>query len=187
MSRFDIKITALDVTDAKNNKQSASGTCDGKPFTASPFNWGGRWLLKVHDDTRAQFGQGEKVAIGGACKKALREAGYPCPETKSHGGSTNTDKPVILVNGQPIAPVVQVEEPVVEAAAPPEGATEEVTNTAEEATGEVAEVQPATGEDVPAETVEEPVEVHAETVVEEPEAPVAEEPVQVEKKKGRRS
>lgn len=185
MSRFDIKITAIDATHAATNKQTVSGTCDGKPFTAAPFNWGGRWLLKVHDDTRAQFGQGEKVAIGGACKKALKDAGFPCPETKSHSASANSDKPVVLINGAPITPVVGVTEPAAEEVeAQPEQNAEVAEETAEETSGEVCEGTVATTEDVPVDVVPEVELPDAEVGVTETE--VVEETPAPEQKKSRR-
>ena len=65
MSKYEIKVESV-------NGNHVNGTCDGVPFEAAPFRWGGKMLMKVSGDN--SFSQGQKVAIGAASKKALRTA-----------------------------------------------------------------------------------------------------------------
>ena len=59
--------------------KAVTGTCDGRPWTAAPFQWGGKMLMKITDDFRDGFGQGEKVSIGRAAKAAMRGANVEIP------------------------------------------------------------------------------------------------------------
>lgn len=60
----------VNVTAIQDN--TVHGTIGEKEFSATPFQWGSKMLMKVVGDNT--FSQGEKVAIGHACKKALRTA-----------------------------------------------------------------------------------------------------------------
>jgi hypothetical protein len=73
MSKYEVKVESVE-------GNHVNGTCDGIAFEAAPFRWGSKMLMKVvADDTRSQFSQGQKVAIGAAAKKALRTAEIPLP------------------------------------------------------------------------------------------------------------
>jgi hypothetical protein len=65
-----IKVTAIE-------GNTVHGTISDKEFTATPFQWGSKMLMKVTGENT--FTQGEKVAIGHACKKALRTASVELP------------------------------------------------------------------------------------------------------------
>ena len=85
MSKYNVKVTEVSNTTVR-------GTCDGKTWEAAPFHWGGKTLMKVSDEFRAQFGQGEKVVIGQHAKDALRRAETalpPAPEGKRGPRSTS--------------------------------------------------------------------------------------------------
>ena len=60
-----VKVTAIE-------GNTVHGTISDKEFSATPFQWGSKMLMKVTGENT--FTQGEKVAIGHACKKALRTA-----------------------------------------------------------------------------------------------------------------
>jgi len=78
MSKYAVRVVSVVNTTVR-------GTCDGKTWEAAPFFWGGKVLMKVSDEFRAQFGQGEKVVIGQHAKDALRRAETalpPAPEGK---------------------------------------------------------------------------------------------------------
>lgn len=90
--KYDVKVTEV-------NGTSVSGTCDGKPFRAEPFFWGGKTLLKVVPEFYDQFQQGQKVAIGQAAKSALRTGGTEIPAAPP---TTRTRK-------EPSAPVPNAE------------------------------------------------------------------------------
>lgn len=53
------------------------GTLGDKEFSATPFQWGSKMLMKVVGDNT--FTQGEKISIGHAAKKALRTAQVELP------------------------------------------------------------------------------------------------------------
>ena len=53
------------------------GTLGDKEFSATPFQWGSKMLMKVVGDNT--FTQGEKISIGHAAKKALRTASVELP------------------------------------------------------------------------------------------------------------
>jgi hypothetical protein len=65
-----VKVTAIE-------GNTVHGTISDKEFTATPFQWGSKMLMKVTGENT--FTQGEKVAIGHACKKALRTAAVELP------------------------------------------------------------------------------------------------------------
>ena len=73
MSKYEVKVIAV-------NNTTVQGTCDGVDFEAVPFRWGGKMLMKVVADNN--FSQGQKVAIGGAAKKALRSAEIELPKAE---------------------------------------------------------------------------------------------------------
>lgn len=89
MSKYAVRVVSVVGT-------TVHGTCDGKSWTAAPFHWGGKTLMKVSDELRTQFGQGEKVVIGQAAKDALRRAETalpPAPEGKRGPRSTAAAAP----------------------------------------------------------------------------------------------
>jgi hypothetical protein len=65
-----VKVTAIE-------GNTVHGTISDKEFSATPFQWGSKMLMKVTGENT--FTQGEKVAIGHACKKALRTASVELP------------------------------------------------------------------------------------------------------------
>jgi len=65
-----VKVTAIE-------GNTVHGTISDKEFSATPFQWGSKMLMKVTGENT--FTQGEKVAIGHACKKALRAASVELP------------------------------------------------------------------------------------------------------------
>jgi len=89
MSKYAVRVVSVVNTTVR-------GTCDGKTWEAAPFFWGGKVLMKVSDEFRAQFGQGEKVVIGQHAKDALRRAETalpPAPEGKRGPRSTAVAAP----------------------------------------------------------------------------------------------
>ena len=90
MSKYAVRVVSVVNTTVR-------GTCDGKTWEAAPFFWGGKVLMKVSDEFRSQFGQGEKVVIGQHAKDALRRAETalpPAPEGKRGPRSTSVAAPV---------------------------------------------------------------------------------------------
>jgi len=76
MSKYDVKVESVEGL-------NVHGTVDAAPFTASPFRWGSKMLMKVvSDDQRALLTQGQKVAVGAAAKKALKTAGLELPKAE---------------------------------------------------------------------------------------------------------
>jgi len=65
-----VKVTAIE-------GNTVHGTISDKEFTATPYQGGPKMLMKVTGENT--FTQGEKVAIGHACKKALRTASVELP------------------------------------------------------------------------------------------------------------
>jgi hypothetical protein len=65
----------VNVTAIQDN--TVHGTIGEKEFSATPFQWGSKMLMKVVGDNT--FTQGEKIAIGHAAKKALRTAQVELP------------------------------------------------------------------------------------------------------------
>jgi len=66
----------VNVTAIQDN--TVHGTIGDKEFSATPFQWGSKMLMKVVGDNT--FSQGEKISIGHAAKKALRTAQVALPE-----------------------------------------------------------------------------------------------------------
>lgn len=94
MSKYEVRVVSV-------NNTTVSGTCDGKTWEAAPFHWGGKTLMKVSDEFRSQFGQGEKVVIGQHAKDALRraETALPsAPEGKRGPRSTGAAAPVPAIS-----------------------------------------------------------------------------------------
>lgn len=69
-----VRVTTIDAA-----TKVVSGTCDGKDWSAAPFQWGGKMLMKITDEFREGFSQGEKVSIGRAAKNAMRTANVEIP------------------------------------------------------------------------------------------------------------
>lgn len=65
----------VNITAIQDN--TVHGTIGDKEFSATPFQWGSKMLMKVVGDNT--FTQGEKIAIGHAAKKALRTASVELP------------------------------------------------------------------------------------------------------------
>ena len=65
----------VNVTAIQDN--TVHGTIGEKEFSATPFQWGSKMLMKVVGDNT--FTQGEKISIGHAAKKALRTASVELP------------------------------------------------------------------------------------------------------------
>ena len=65
----------VNVTAIQDN--TVHGTIGDKEFSATPFQWGAKMLMKVVGDNT--FTQGEKISIGHAAKKALRTAQVELP------------------------------------------------------------------------------------------------------------
>ena len=73
------KVTVSGVVESEG-KLTVIGVCDDIPFESSPTRWGSKMLMKV--TTPGEFTQGQKVAIGGACKKALAKAEVALPKAE---------------------------------------------------------------------------------------------------------
>jgi hypothetical protein len=73
MAKVQIEITSID-------GNTVHGIADGTAFSAAPFRWGSKMLMKIA--TPGEFTQGQKVAIGGACKKALAKAEVTLPKAE---------------------------------------------------------------------------------------------------------
>jgi len=104
MSKYAVRVVSVVNTTVR-------GTCDGKTWEAAPFFWGGKVLMKVSDEFRAQFGQGEKVVIGQHAKDALRRAETalpPAPEGKRGPRSTSA-APVLVTAAELEARIAQLE------------------------------------------------------------------------------
>lgn len=65
----------VNITAIQDN--TVHGTIGEKEFSATPFQWGSKMLMKVVGDNT--FTQGEKISIGHAAKKALRTASVELP------------------------------------------------------------------------------------------------------------
>ena len=65
----------VNITAIQDN--TVHGTIGDKEFSATPFQWGSKMLMKVVGDNT--FTQGEKISIGHAAKKALRTASVELP------------------------------------------------------------------------------------------------------------
>jgi hypothetical protein len=76
MAKHDIKITEITVLDGK---PTVHGTLGSETFTAGPFRWGSKMLMKVE---AAGLDRGARIAVGHAAKKALREAQLELPKAE---------------------------------------------------------------------------------------------------------
>jgi len=76
MAKHDIKITEITVLDGK---PTVRGTLGAETFTAGPFRWGSKMLMKVE---AAGLDRGARIAVGHAAKKALREAQLELPKAE---------------------------------------------------------------------------------------------------------
>lgn len=76
MAKHDIKITEITVLDGK---PTVHGTLGAETFTAGPFRWGSKMLMKVE---AAGLDRGARIAVGHAAKKALREAQLELPKAE---------------------------------------------------------------------------------------------------------
>jgi hypothetical protein len=76
MAKHDIKITEITVLDGK---PTVHGTLGSEQFTAGPFRWGSKMLMKVE---AAGLDRGARIAVGHAAKKALREAQLELPKAE---------------------------------------------------------------------------------------------------------
>ena len=89
-----VKVTAIE-------GNTVHGTISDKEFTATPFQWGSKMLMKVTGENT--FTQGEKVAIGHASKKALKTASLALPEAKLVRPRKAKEEPVVEVEPTPEA------------------------------------------------------------------------------------
>jgi hypothetical protein len=71
------------------------GTLGDKEFSATPFQWGSKMLMKVVGDNT--FTQGEKISIGHAAKKALRTASVELPTPVLKRPRKAKEEPVVEV------------------------------------------------------------------------------------------
>jgi hypothetical protein len=76
MAKHDIKITEITVLDGK---PTVHGTLGAETFTAGPFRWGSKMLMKVE---AAGLDRGARIAVGHAAKKAIREAQLELPKAE---------------------------------------------------------------------------------------------------------
>jgi hypothetical protein len=70
----DIKVLEVQVVDGV---PTVSGTVGEVAFTAAPFRWGSKMLMKVSD---GDFDRGTRIALGHAAKRAIKSAGLALPE-----------------------------------------------------------------------------------------------------------
>jgi hypothetical protein len=70
----DIKVLEVQVVDGV---PTVSGTVGEVAFTAAPFRWGSKMLMKVSD---GDFDRGTRIALGHAAKRAIKAAGLALPE-----------------------------------------------------------------------------------------------------------
>ena len=74
MASKNVKVTEVSQIDGK---LTVFGTVGEVPFTASPFQWGSKMLMKVEAEG---LDRGSRIAIGHAAKKALKVAELALPE-----------------------------------------------------------------------------------------------------------
>jgi len=74
MASKNVKVTEVSQIDGK---LTVVGTIGEVPFTASPFQWGSKMLMKVEAEG---LDRGSRIAIGHAAKKALKVAELALPE-----------------------------------------------------------------------------------------------------------
>jgi len=83
----------VNVTAIQDN--TVHGTIGEKEFSATPFQWGSKMLMKVVGDNT--FTQGEKISIGHAAKKALRTAQVELPTPVLKRPRKAKEEPVVEV------------------------------------------------------------------------------------------
>ena len=98
MAKHDIKITEITVLDGK---PTVHGTLGAETFTAGPFRWGSKMLMKVNDEF---MDRGTRIAVGHAAKKAIRTAGLTLPEAVLKRPRKPKAEPVSEVEPLPEAP-----------------------------------------------------------------------------------
>ena len=74
MASKNVKVIEVSQVDGK---LTVVGTVGEVPFTASPFQWGSKMLMKVEAEG---LDRGSRIAIGHAAKKALKVAELALPE-----------------------------------------------------------------------------------------------------------
>jgi hypothetical protein len=74
MASKNVKVTEVSQIDGK---LTVFGTVGEIPFTASPFQWGSKMLMKVEAEG---LDRGSRIAIGHAAKRALKVAEMALPE-----------------------------------------------------------------------------------------------------------
>ena len=74
MASKNVKVIEVSQVDGK---LTVFGTVGEVPFTASPFQWGSKMLMKVEAEG---LDRGSRIAIGHAAKKALKVAELALPE-----------------------------------------------------------------------------------------------------------
>lgn len=83
----------VNITAIQDN--TVHGTIGDKEFSATPFQWGSKMLMKVVGDNT--FTQGEKISIGHAAKKALRTASVELPTPVLKRPRKAKEEPVVEV------------------------------------------------------------------------------------------
>lgn len=76
MAKHDIKVNEITVQDGV---PTVHGTVGSETFTAAPFRWGSKMLMKVE---AAGLDRGTRIAIGHKAKSAIKAAGLTLPEAK---------------------------------------------------------------------------------------------------------
>ena len=74
MASKNVKVIEVSQVDGK---LTVFGTVGETPFTASPFQWGSKMLMKVEAEGLTR---GDRIAVGHAAKKALKAATVLLPE-----------------------------------------------------------------------------------------------------------
>jgi len=74
MANKNVKVTEVSQLDGK---LTVFGTVGEIPFTASPFQWGSKMLMKVEAEG---LDRGSRIAIGHAAKRAVKVADLALPE-----------------------------------------------------------------------------------------------------------
>jgi hypothetical protein len=96
MASKNVKVIEVSQVDGK---LTVFGTVGETPFTASPFQWGSKMLMKVEAEG---LDRGSRIAIGHAAKRALKVAELALPEAVLK----RPRKP----KAEPVQEVAQVEE-----------------------------------------------------------------------------
>ena len=74
MASKNVKVIEVSQVDGK---LTVFGTVGETPFTASPFQWGSKMLMKVEAEG---LDRGSRIAVGHAAKRAIKTAGLQLPE-----------------------------------------------------------------------------------------------------------